>query len=909
MSGRPAARPITTGERDWLLAAADRAPGGVALVDGPIRLSWSDLLAHVDALAFRLAAEGLGAGDRAVTLAGPNASFVMAVHALRRLGAVLVPLGPRGTAFEHARAIVDAGPLLLLHDAAHADAARAAVRAAEALGAGQVRCVSLADSGAVEPSAIVAPRPIVALRDAIDFRAPASILYTSGTTGRPKGAILTWGNHRASADAWASVLGRRDDDRWLLSLSGHHVAGLATVLRATIAGVPLVLAGDRFEATEVLALVRREAVTHLSVVATTLERLLDALGDEAPSPSLRGVLLGGGPWPPALVRRAIEAGIPIVPSYGMTETASGVAASLPSLAVVHPAASGLALAGARIRIEAGGRPVAPGSVGGIVVSGPMVMAGYLGLPDESAAAIRDGWLRTGDLGRLDADGILTVVGRRDDLVITGGENVYPAEVEETLLAHPVVADACVVGIADDRWGAVPVAAVVLLPGAIADEAAIRAFVGDRLAPFKVPAHVRFVASIPRTAGGKIRRAEVRALFAAGTGADGAGRVPDGATAPDGATPTDASVLAGPGGRRTIRRDGADVAYQVSGAGPGVVLLHATLSRARSWRPLVRALGDRARVVAIDRRGHRASLDPDPMRLAFGDHVADVAAIIEREGIAPAVIVGHSFGGCVALDLAAARPDLVHAVIAYEPPYMPLASERVRDAMAGVAREAAAAHAAGDGPRAVELFLRTVLGDAGFEALPPAVRAMVREEGDAAASDSRLTGLRPDRLPRISAPVVVAVGAESRPFYLAIAEGLAATIPGARVVRVPGADHMGAVTHPEAILALVEDALEIDRSRAAPAGYLPGADPSTPVPGGTAPGATAPGATAPGATAPGADPSTPVPGAIAPGATAPGATAPGATAPGADPSTPVPDLPTMPPSGRAPSRAADATDPR
>ena len=218
------------------------------------------------------------------------------------------------------------------------------------------------------------------------------------------------------------------------------------------------------------------------------------------------------------------------------------------------------------------------------------------------------------------------------------------------------------------------------------------------------------------------------------------------------------------------------------------------------------LADHARVVSIDRRGHRASPDPDPMRLTFPDHIADVAAVIEREAVAPAVIVGHSFGGCAALDLAGSRPDLVRAVVAYEPPYLPVAPARVRDGMADVARAAAEARDAGDGPRAVEVFLRAVLGDEGFDAMPPVVRATVLVEGDAAASDSRLAGLRPELLGAIRAPVTIAVGAASRPFYLEIAEALVAAIPGSRLVRVAGADHMGAVTDPDAIRTLVEEAL-------------------------------------------------------------------------------------------------------
>ncbi|MEI8335089.1 MAG: alpha/beta fold hydrolase, partial [Chloroflexota bacterium] len=399
----------------------------------------------------------------------------------------------------------------------------------------------------------------------------------------------------------------------------------------------------------------------------------------------------------------------------------------------------------------------------------------LGRPRDTAAVIRDGRLHTGDAGVLDADGFLTIVDRRDDLIISGGENVYPAEIEAVLLEHPDVRDAGVVGVSDARWGSVPVAAIVPGDGTAPTADELRAFAGARLASFKVPARIERVDGLPRTAGGKLRRAELRARLA-------------------------------DGGRRTLHRDGAAIAYRVEGSGPPVVLLHATLSRASAWRGVARRLSGSAMLVAIDRRGHRASPDPDPMRLTMADHVADVAAILDHEGIGPAVVVGHSFGACVGLELAACRPELVSAVVAYEPPYVSAAPRAIRDGMGRVATAAAAALARGDGPGAAEVFLRAVLRDEGFDALPPAVRVAVLREGEAAASDARLTGLDPSRLGAIRCPVTVAVGGASDPFYAAIAERLTELVPGARVVVLPGADHMAAVTHPDLFVPLVVEAL-------------------------------------------------------------------------------------------------------
>ncbi len=766
---------------DPVAEAARLAPASLSVADGDLRLSWADLAARVADAAWLLREAGVERGDRIAVLAGPSAASVVLVHAARAAGVVLVPLAPRAAAAEIAWQVDRAAPRLLLHDAARAPLAAAALGLLE--GAAHPPALDLdLLAGSEDPATSLGAAdlpPEGAPLPPVDPDAPATILYTSGTTGRPKGAVLTWANHLASARAWASVLDPRPDDRWLLALPVHHIAGIATIVRAAVSGSAVVCAGDRFHAGLVAGLIGGESITHLSVVATTLERLLDALPSVRSTGSLRAVLLGGGPWPPDLAVRAVAAGLPLVTTYGMTETASGVAALPSEMVAAHPAASGRALAGVDLAIEVDGRPARPGEIGEIVVAGPMVFAGYLDDPAGTDAVLRDGRLRTGDLGSLDDDGILTVADRRDDLIVSGGENVYPAEVEAVLRAHPDVLDAGVVGVPDPTWGAVPVAVVAPRPGAPVEPEALRAFARERLAAHKVPARVVRVGSIPRTAAGKILRGELRAL---------ASRAPVRHA-------------------RTLARDGAAIAYGVTGAGPGVVFLHATLSRGRAWLPLERRLAARATVVSIDRRGHRASRDPDPMRLAMADHVADVAAVIEREGIAPVLVVGHSFGGCVALELAARRPELVAGVVAYEPPYLVLAPGDVREAMERVALATSAAHAAGNGPLAAETFLRAVLGDAGYAGLPAGVRAAVLREGDAAASDARLAGLDPAGLPRIRVPVTIAVGSASSPLYRVVAEAIAGAVPSARVVTIAGADHMAPVSRPEAILPIIDGAFD------------------------------------------------------------------------------------------------------
>lgn len=842
---------------DLVAATAGRSPGSLAVVDGDLRLSWSDLDARVQDAAARLAAAGARPGARVAVLGGPSAAFVVLLHAARRAGVVLVPLAPRGAVPELAWQIAHATPTLLVHEGSRASLAAAVLE--ETPPGRRPRPLLLDDLGAEGPpaeseatherharSAATHAGPVThawpaaaaaaatasaaaataSAADAVPLpaagaeplpTAAATILYTSGTTGRPRGAILTWSNHEASAAAWASALDPRPSDRWLLALPVHHVAGIGTIVRAALAGSAVVCAGDGFDADRVRDLIGRERITHVSVVAATLDRLLDALPAGWSAPSLRAVLLGGGPWRTEAVRRALAAGLPIVTTYGMTETASGVTALPTDLVARHPGASGRALAGATVSVEIDGRPAHPGEVGEIVVAGPMVFDGYLGDPAATDLALVGGRLRTGDLGSLDADGLLTVADRRDDLIVSGGENVYPAEVEAVLREHPAVLDAGVVGVPDARWGAVPVAVVTLRDGLAVDPTAIRAYARERLAGHKVPARVVVAPAIPRTAAGKILRRDLRAAAEdvperaapASAGPASAGPASAESASAESASAESAGASA-PCGSSAVSR--AAVAYSVSGSGPGVVLLHATLSRARAWLPVERGLVRRARVVAIDRRGHRASPDPDPMRLTIADHVADVASVIEREGMAPALVVGHSFGGCVALELAARRPDLVSAVVAYEPPYLAVASARVRAELARVGAATAAAHGAGDGPLAAETFLRAVLGDAGYAALPAGVRAAVLREGDAAASDAQFAGLEPAGLSRIHVPVTIVVGTASGRLYREVADALAAAIPTAVVVDVPGADHMAPVSHPETILPIIDGALDAVASR-------------------------------------------------------------------------------------------------
>jgi O-succinylbenzoic acid--CoA ligase len=297
-----------------------------------------------------------------------------------------------------------------------------------------------------------------------------TVIFTSGTTGEPKPVYLTAANHEASAIASAWSLGVDPGDRWLCCLPLWHVGGLNILIRSTIYGTTAVV-HDGFDAERVRDEIQSGGVTVVSLVATMLRRLIEAGMSEWPG--LRAALVGGGPVPSDLVEWAQRSGFPLLQTYGMTETCSQVATG------------GRPLLGVDLRTTEEGE---------ILVRGPMVAPG---------AAAGDGWLHTGDRGRLDAHGSLHVEGRLDDMIVTGGENVAAAEVEEALLSHPAVTDAAVVGRPDAEWGQAVTAHVVL--AVEATDAELIAHCRERLAPFKLPKSIHRRDELPRNAAGKLLR--------------------------------------------------------------------------------------------------------------------------------------------------------------------------------------------------------------------------------------------------------------------------------------------------------------------------------------------------------------------------------------------------------------------
>ena len=440
----------------WLQRAASARPWHTALETRQGSLSYSELLTAARVGAVKLTARGAGRGDRVAIAMQPGLGFAQALHACLLLGAIAVPIDPRCSPGE--RELLADGAVVLVDSPLPAPSARASVEVAG------------------EPASH-------------DLDAVAAVIHTSGTTSAPRPIELTYGNLLWSALGSAVALGHDPRERWLCALPLAHVGGLSILIRSAVHATTAVV-HERFETDRVLHALREQEVTLVSLVATTLGRLLDA-GLHSP-PSLRAALTGGGPVPGALVDRAREAGVPVASTYGLTEACSQVTTTPAAATARDGLSGGPPLFCTRVRI-AGDEE--------ILVRGPTVAPGALAA---------DGWLHTGDQGALDDEGRLMVTGRKSDTIVTGGENVAPAEVEAVLEAHPDVLEAAVVGRPDPRWGEAVTAIVVARPGSVIEGETLRAHCARALAPYKVPQRVELAPEpLARTRSGKLRRRELR----------------------------------------------------------------------------------------------------------------------------------------------------------------------------------------------------------------------------------------------------------------------------------------------------------------------------------------------------------------------------------------------------------------
>jgi long-chain acyl-CoA synthetase len=474
-------------------ARAHRDPGGACLADERQELDNTAFAGRVRAVASVFAAAGLGRGDVLAIMLPNRVELITSMFAAWRLGAAVTPVNPALTAAEARYQIADAGATVIV----------AGEEAAAMLRDGPGRIIGLA--AVTDPPAPADPPPLVTGPDAL-----ALLIYTSGTTGRPKGVMLDHANIGAMARIVIDWFEMAGDTRSLLVLPLFHVNGImVSVVSPLLAGGSAFVA-DRFHADSFWATVEKVRPSFFSAVPTIYALLTARPGPPPGTPGLRFVICGAAPMPRQLIGEFEQRfGVPVVEGYGLSECTVCCTAN-PLHGLRKAGTVGLPMPGIDVGVmDEAGRLLPAGQAGEVVVRGPNVMRGYLGRPEESAQTLRAGWLHTGDVGRFDDDGYLTLVDRVKDLIIRGGENIYPKEIEDVLYAHPGVLEAAVVGQPDQVLGEQPVAFVALRSGFDVVPEDLIEHCRDSLARYKVPRAVYIEASLPKNALGKIAKPLLR----------------------------------------------------------------------------------------------------------------------------------------------------------------------------------------------------------------------------------------------------------------------------------------------------------------------------------------------------------------------------------------------------------------
>ncbi|WLR50320.1 o-succinylbenzoate--CoA ligase [Bacillus tianshenii] len=478
---------------NWLLQRANLTPDRPAIITEKQTITYLELLHETKKMAAQLAAVGVKPGDNCGLLIKNRVESVVLIRALESIGAVCVLLNVRLTMEEIVWQMNDAHVSSFFYDKDFGDVADQITTNLPSVHSYSFKQLQQEKQAG----------PIV-LRETFELEELHTIMYTSGTTGKPKGVQLTYGNHWWSAIGSSLNLGLHADDRWLACVPIFHVSGLSILMRAMFYGITVVL-HERFDPNEVNKSIEENNVTMISVVSAMLTEMLKQQGKQAYPKSLRCVLLGGGPAPMPLLEECKGRNIPIFQTYGMTETASQVVTLAPEYMLSKLGSAGKPLYPASVRIEVDGRAARSDEAGEIVVKGPNVTNGYYRRRDATREAIQDGWFYTGDIGFLDEDGFLYVLDRRSDLLISGGENVYPAEIESVLLEHEAIEEAGICGVESEKWGEVPAAFVVFQEGESASVDELIHFCSQKLASYKVPKIFYKVEQLPRNASKKLLR--------------------------------------------------------------------------------------------------------------------------------------------------------------------------------------------------------------------------------------------------------------------------------------------------------------------------------------------------------------------------------------------------------------------
>lgn len=475
---------------NWITQRAMMSPHRTALRFEGKAWTYEQLNEISQHYARKLATLGIERGSRIAIYAPSTSSIIHMMLACMQLQCEMVLLNLRLSPYELAYQIDDANVDAILTD--------------------DTLCEKLPETtvavyriSAIESTAETS----LQMDDTWDEQATMTIMYTSGTTGFPKGVRQTVGNHVAVATASLYNTGLRDDDAWLCTMPLFHISGFSMLVKCLVQGVRLDLY-QKFDEAVVATELINGTVTHMSAVAVTLERLLTELEarDAVVSPKFQMILAGGGPVPESYLLRGFERGIQTAQTYGMTETSSQVATLSSKDALRKIGSAGQPLFFNHLRIDGAQKP---GDVGEICVKSAQVTPGYIGRFAEHQSTT-EGWLHTGDVGYLDDEGYLYVVDRRSDLIISGGENIYPAEIENVLAAHPAIKEVGVCGLDSDEWGQVPAAFIVAKNEAQCAE--LEAYCNERLAHYKVPKSFHIVKQLPRNGSNKLMRRYLKDLL-------------------------------------------------------------------------------------------------------------------------------------------------------------------------------------------------------------------------------------------------------------------------------------------------------------------------------------------------------------------------------------------------------------
>jgi acyl-CoA synthetase (AMP-forming)/AMP-acid ligase II len=498
---------------ELLAGHAEQQEGELAFRDDSLEIGYGELFERTGRLAGHLRSFGVEPGDRVAIYAGNRVETAESYLAIPRAGGVAMCVNPRAAPREVAFMLSDSGARVLLVDDEHLD--RGLELAQETGAVEKVIVIGTAAENAVAYDDLVAEDPPRPAPDDLDLDAPAWMLYTSGTTGRPKGVLLSqrsclW----VVAACWAPIVGVGAGEHLLSPLPLFH----SYALDLAVLGVAATGASERvlpgFSPKHVIELLRSEPITVFPGVPTMFQYLVDALdGEPLDAHSLR-VCVSAGAILPAALNEAFEdaAGVPLLDGYGITETSTMV--TMNWLEGDRPRGScGLPVPGSSVRIvdPASGEERPPGEDGELWVRGPHVMLGYHERPDETDEVLAGGWYHTGDLARADEAGFLTISGRIKELIIRGGENVYPAEVEAVLAEHPAIADVAVVAKPDEALGEVPVAFAIPREEPLEPDHVLE-YCREHLSDYKLPAEIRTVDEIPRTGSGKIMRHRLQELL-------------------------------------------------------------------------------------------------------------------------------------------------------------------------------------------------------------------------------------------------------------------------------------------------------------------------------------------------------------------------------------------------------------